>query len=273
MSDSFEKLFSKNLKFLREQVKDETQQELADCLDVEYSSISNYEHNSIPKISILMKIRDHYANEGVSIDSLLFDDIESIYNSENRLFKNFTKRKSLAYGEDDYHAFVNRKYHAYYYNTNSDYEPQIASFTVEIEDNKNDKKYDVNMILRGSSKSYYGNLILTNYHIYIYFQGRDHSERGIITLPKPPNDAIRNYIGGLGIISSISSGMNKVPCSQKIFITTQEVNDINKYFNKLDELLQISNDKHIFRVDLEEDHKAFKMIKEISNENEMLNLA
>ena len=61
-------MIGKQLKFLRE-IKNKTQQDVCSELNIEQSTLANYENNKrIPKIDILVKLAEYY---NVSVDCLL----------------------------------------------------------------------------------------------------------------------------------------------------------------------------------------------------------
>ncbi|GKX68933.1 helix-turn-helix domain-containing protein [Inconstantimicrobium mannanitabidum] len=257
--------FSKNLWFLRTEKLKITQEKLAEEIGVEYSSISNYEREdkvNLPRLTTLIKMADFFS---VSIDSLLFEDLEAFESSKVDLKK--LGMKTLPYKDEEYKKYINQRYYAYYYNTNSAYNSELACCYFEIKPNEAKERYDVSFAQIEREKKYSGNFLLTNRHIYIYLRGIEHSERAFITLPKPENSYLKAYIGGLGIISSISSGVRRDPCSQKIFMVNKDVNDTAELNEEIRSLLSIGNNSCLIRVDLDEDARAFDLIKKINRKS------
>ena len=263
------KNFSRNLKQLRTSRK-VTQKQLAENIGVQASSICNYENekenekenSSLPSLGNLIFISQYF---GIDIDSLLFDSFEEFGSEEIDLNK--SGMRCIDFGSPEYQKFLDQKYFMYFYNTSSAYSSEINFSTFEVYQNKERHRYDISMTIKNmhkeSIKQYSGNLILTSRHIYLYFRGMDHYERSLAILHYP-NGAANPYIGGLGLIISISSGKRKDPCMQKMFIINNEIKDLEKYKNELFSLLDLSNSNQVIRMDEDLDDKAFRLIKRIN---------
>ena len=79
------KMLGKQLKMLRE-IKDKSQQEVCSALNIEQSTLANYENDKrIPKIEILIKLAEYY---NVSVDCLLgLKKVGSNGNCENYFYE------------------------------------------------------------------------------------------------------------------------------------------------------------------------------------------
>lgn len=245
-----------NIYFLRN-FHNLSEQNLADILNIEKNTVSSYENNRIkPSITILNKLSIIF---GISINTIIDCDLTNMFNSENKLNKAEhpdATWSSTSFSDPEYKKFINNRYFIYYFDSHTSEDITVNKEDITI--NKMDIKfirnfekqiYEAYAQINNSVKTYTGTLVLTRtYHAYIYLRGMNHYERVLITFQFPDNGPAKPYIGGIGLISSISSGEFKYPCAQKTLISYIDIN-MKKYNNDINSFLALNeNNNGIIKV-------------------------
>lgn len=236
------------------------QKYIASKLKVSESTISAYKTGSSkPDIFMLNDIAKYY---NITIDEILNYNLREAYENQ----KENLIDECIPFDSKLYNKFVTQKYYIYYFKKNIEDYLNIGHGEIIFEQNHIKKRCDALIKMDVMSNNYQGNLVLTYRHIYIYI-GKDSSyERGLIILNSPPNNPSKPYIGGIGVISSITAGWEKVPCIQKILFSNRQIPNQDKYMNKVNSLLSIpekTND--IVRIDIQHEQEAYKFIKGVAS--------
>lgn len=264
----FESILKKNIRYLRKK-RGYSQIQLAQKLGVAKSTISSYESHSTDTLPSVFKLKNIARYLGVTIDEIVTYDLEERDKKEEKNRENISKslltitNNTLTFNNPVYEKFLNHNYWVYFLKTDKNDTLHISYADMFIEQNKIKERYDINFNIN-RDKHYNGIFVLTYTQIYIYLQGKYHYERALMIFNNPQNGYNKPYIGGLGVISSVSSGSERNPCIQKILITNIEISK-NEYKNGLTSLLSFSSKTNdIVKIDDEIEKQAYRFIKKLN---------
>ena len=223
--------FSQNLKKLAEMY---SQKKIAEDTKVSPASINNYiNKDSEPSIYFLMGLKQAY---GINIDDFLFKPLSS------------TEKQEVL--QEDYERFVGN-YMIYHYDTSA-YKGRISNFAKNTlnygvisiyEDGDNGliakslfitNRREAEKTLRKLNEfktkqelvefyeeqekyKYEGSFVYSNTQLFMYLVNHEKNDRSLTILNNPPS--VKEYIGGIGTINSVSRGREHMPCIQHVLIT------------------------------------------------------
>lgn len=82
---------------------------------------------------------------------------------------------------------------------------------------------------------YVGDLSFSGKCAFVNIESGSYNDKAMIVLYAPPKNNISNYIGGMGVVSSVSHGRAHAPSSQKIIVSKYQLNcsdeEIAKHLN------------------------------------------
>ena len=222
--------FSYNLKKLAEQY---SQKKIAEDTNVSPASINNYiNKDSEPSIYFLMQLKNAY---GINIDDFLFRPMEQ-------------REKSINL-PNDYERFVGN-YMFYHYDTSpskgsaSTYANNTLNYGVctiyvsgdelktktiflskrkEAEElhEKLNKMESLDMVLdvfnAQGKHMYEGDFSYTSTQLFLSLTNNEKNDRTLLIFNNPPS--IKEYIGGIGTVNTVSRGREHMPCVQFILMT------------------------------------------------------
>lgn len=235
-------IIAHNLKLARKRINISLEY-LASQIGVAKSTLSNFENRkSTPSVEVLFDICNFFQinmsifvseylaeNDFFSLDNSYFDK------SENKKDKLIMYKKYLG------------TYNIYYFKTES----KITTAKLVINTFKN--RFTVDAVF--DSKVFEGHLSIVGRHTYVNLTGTTHFEKVLIILHDPPS--LDEYIGGIGVMASVSSGRIQNPCAKKLILSKKELSDINELKNLL-----IMSEKFIVNIDESCDDKVYHMIKQ-----------
>lgn len=92
---------------------------------------------------------------------------------------------------------------------------------------------------------YVGNLSFSGKCAFVNIESGAYNDKAMIVLYAPPKNNISNYIGGMGVVSSVSHGRAHAPTSQKIIVSKYQLNcsdeEIAKHLNMTTANFSIDN--------------------------------
>lgn len=233
-------IIAQNLKSIRKKY-DISLQKLASQVGVAKSTLSNFENKrTTPSVEVLYNICGYF-----QINMSVF---VSEYLNENDIFiqDSFDKSENVKNMFLMYNKYIGT-FIVYYFKT----ENQITTAKMVIKNHKNRLMADAFF----DSKAFEGHLSIVGRHTYISLTGTTHLEKVLIILHDPPS--LTPYIGGLGIMDSVSSGRIQNPCSKKILLSKKELPDIDE----VKSLLSI-DDQYIVNITESCDDKIYHLIKQ-----------
>ena len=210
-----------NIIFIREH-HGQTQKVFANNTGLSPTSIHNYEKGlSSPTVDALFRICRTF---NVSLIEITQHSLKETLGHHQIVSSQADPliRKSLD-------KYVN-EYNVYFFKTafeNSD--DVIYNGKMSIKKDRGEKPYKVTATFPNSddgSKFYFeGSLNVIGRHTYISLNGKDHFEKCLLILHDPPSTstATGGYIGGIGIVASVSQGRFRSPCAQKILISRKDL--------------------------------------------------
>jgi len=223
--------FSANLKKLAEIY---SQKKIAEDTKVSPASINNYiNKDSEPSIYFLMGLKQAY---GINIDDFLFKPLDSKQRAEHL--------------PDGYERFLGN-YMLYHYDTSAS-KGQASTYA------KNTLNYGVVSIYVGSGEElkvksvfisnrleaenilknlnnmtnlndvidfydkqgkymYEGDFSFTNTQLFLSLVNNEKSDKSLLIFNNPPS--VKEYIGGIGTVNTVSRGREHMPCIQYLLIT------------------------------------------------------
>lgn len=227
--------FSANLKKLAETY---SQKKLAEDTNVSPASINNYiNKDSEPSIYFLIGLKNAY---GINIDDFLFKPLES---------QTFTD--SLPEG---YERFIG-SYMIYHYDTSS-YKGSVSTYAqntldygivsmyvdssneltaqaifsssrVDAENmlgmvNKLKTVEDIEKFYNKRGKyKYIGKFSFSESQLFLLLENHEKNDMTLLIFNNPPS--IRDYIGGIGTVNTISRGREQMPCIQFVLISRESL--------------------------------------------------
>lgn len=269
--------FSQNLKKLAERY---SQKKIAEDTKVSPASINNYiNKDSEPSIYFLMQLKNAY---GINIDDFLFKPLSTNYKDE-----------SLPEG---YERFIGN-YMIYHYDTSaykgrvSNYAKNTLNYGVisiyldpinglraqtifisnrsqaekmlsEINSFKNTEEL-LEFYENNGKYKYDGEFSFSNSQLFLSLVNREKNDRSLIILNNPPS--IKNYIGGMGTVNTVSRGREHMPCIQYILIT-REILSIPD--GEIYNLLSLNEPDINLAIETEE---LIKLFKTLYGDNELAN--
>lgn len=262
-------IFSKNISYLMENGK-EKQEFYASQFGISPSMLSDYKHGRYcpNNIKMLRKIAKCF---NTSIDDLINCDLskrDKEYEEESKLYNPYIDNNILLFGSSLYDKFLYKNFWLYSFKTGERDPVTINELRFNIEVNEKNNSYIVYLEMTKSGYLYDGNLVLTRDTIYIYLRGKSHNERALIILNLPQvfsRKLNKDYIGGVGLIVSLSKGNKVVPCMQKVLISDICI-PIENCKEELINLLSFDeNNSRIIRLDYKDEIIAYDFIKKFRN--------
>jgi len=223
--------FSQNLKKLAEMY---SQKKIAEDTKVSPASINNYiNKDSEPSIYFLMGLKQAY---GIDIDDFLFKPLTAA-----------EKQEALP---DDYERFVGN-YMLYHYDTSA-YKGRVSTYAkntlsygivsvfVDKDEgliakslfiaNRREAENTLRKLNEFKTKQeliefydsqekykYEGSFVYSNTQVFMYLVNHEKNDRSLTILNNPPS--VKEYIGGIGTVNSVSRGREHMPCIQHVLLT------------------------------------------------------
>lgn len=263
--DEILRLMGKNIAYLRSKKK-WSLTKLSLNVNLTKGTLSLYENGkSKPGILVLKRICD---NLGCNIHDILTVDIEDLDNNAEILRDQFDSSLIIdncyVYGHPIYQKFQEKKYWLYFLKTDVKKPRTLTYGQLSIANNSDKQRYDIFVEMSDSHIKYTGNFVLTPYQMYFYFRAKNYDERALGILNNPRNSFTKPYQGGLGVISSISTGHEKSPCIQKFILSPFLLHNTETESTMLLDLLSLNTDTDIIRISPEIEKNFYKFIKEYS---------
>lgn len=255
--EKFRKRIGNNIRTIRE-FKKISQEPLCERINKSQPALSRYENgHSSMSIDTFLEICQYL---GVSPEIMISKDLS--FSDYSYLFNEITNPHTL---QERKHSFEDRILNLYYLSTSQSDQLIVSDlittrfekgnyipFLFEVKQNSPDKQI------------YDGNLVFENQHAYFYFKNKSRNERGLIITYIYPQKNKDTPIALLGVMLSISHGYEQRPCSQKCFITSQNVD-----LKALKEFLKINtpadsfvNDDFMITVSKSSDRKIYDWINQ-----------
>lgn len=234
-------IIAHNLKLVRKRTNISLES-LAAQIGVAKSTLSNFENKkTTPSVEVLFDLCTFFQiNMSIFVSEYLSE--RDFFSLDNGSFDKLeSKRDKLIL----YKKYLGT-YHIYYYKTES----KITTAQLIISHSKN--RFTVDAMF--DSKVFEGHLSIVGRHTYVNLTGTTHFEKVLIILHDPPS--LDEYIGGIGVMASVSSGRIQNPCAKKLILSKKELSDINEV-----KTLLSSSEKYIVNIDESSDDKVYHMIK------------
>lgn len=159
----------------------------------------------------------------------------------------------------------------YYFNTNvDDNEELIQEGELQVltnEENEYIVVADFGLNLENKKiKHYEGYIDLSGYHVYINLKATGITgEHVSILLYDQISDS--NYMGGLGIVTSISRGLTRAPCAQKIILSKKPFGQKEKN-EILPQFLELNGTSSMLKVTEDQDQQVYRFIEDMKEDFE-----
>lgn len=211
----------KNITWLLEKSYGGSQTSMAKDLAIKINTLNTYINTETkPPLTFLWKL---CIKNNLSLDSLVNDDLEL---SEEKL-----KKKELL--QKLYNKY-RKTYYAYFLviDSNSLKEGLVQEGYLSI-----DETGIINLEILNSNKQFSGKLTISDE--LSYFDLKNNKEKFNIMIKSPGKNIKEKYVGGIGITNISSPEDTRIPCAQKIILSSVKI-PIDKYFGILQEFLTIN---------------------------------
>jgi transcriptional regulator with XRE-family HTH domain len=241
---------------------------LADKLNIPCSTLSRLldEKNEIlPQTLTLYRISKSL---GLSMDALITEKLNKRQLPENFPFRTYRgiNHRIKRYICGRVGEKCQEPFRLYYFNTNTDdSEEMIQEGELQVLSNEENEylviaAFGLNLENK-KIKHYEGYIVLSGYHVYINLETVGITgERVLIVFYDQISD--NNYQGGLGIITSISRGLTRAPCSQKIIISKKTFGQKEKD-KILPQFLEFKNTTSILKVTGDQDQEVYRLLQNL----------
>lgn len=261
-------VFNHNIQLIYKTYNNLSLTNLADKLNIPCSTLSRLldEKNEIlPQTLTLYRISKSL---GLSMDILFTEKLTRRQLPDKYPFRSYggTYHKIKRYVCGKVGEKCQEPFRLYYFNTDADNSEELiqeGELQVLInEENEHMVVADFGLNLSNKKiKHYEGYIVLSGYHVYINLETTGITgERVLILFFDQISDS--DYLGGLGIVTSISRGLSRAPCSQKIIISRKPFGEEEK-MAILPQLLEFNNSTDILKVTGEQDQEVYKLLQNL----------